>query len=233
MDAFSPLSILYVILGLIALIAALLVWAVRTARKREEERRRVTQEFGFREAPERAEELAARMKILHHHWSDHHGLDNLKGKTEWGYELLLFDLCDSSGDSVGREPDQAVCLSPDLRLPRFTIFPKMEGTGVMASMTNKALGWVASRFAVHPAFPDAPEFDAKYLIWGDDEAALREFFTPARLGRLAETEEIQLEGSGDALLFSWVPYHQVKKTYAEKLQYLLQNGRVLFDIFKD
>jgi len=232
MHTSSHLFVLYIILGIVALIAAFVVWVYRAAKKQQQERRRLIQEFGFQEAPERTRDLTERMKTLHHHWTEHHGLDGVKRKSEWGYELLLFDLQDSSGDSTHTESDQGVLIAPDLKLPRFTMFPKMQGTGLVAAMTNKALGWIASRFAVQATFPDAPEFDAKYLVWGDDEAALRECFSPARLARLAETEELQAEGSGDALLFSRVPFHRVKQTYEEKLREILQNAKLLFEIFK-
>lgn len=229
----GPLLGLYILLGVLALVVALAVWAYRLSGKREEEWRRLDAEYGFHEAPGRAADLAERMKTLHHHWGERHGVQGAKRKSDWGYELLLFDLREPDEGSSRLTLHQAVLVSPDLKLPRFTLFPRMQGTGLTAAMTNKALAWVGSQFPVHPAFPDAPEFDARYMVWGNDEAALREFFTPARLARLAETEELQVEGDGDALHFSRVPFARLKQTYADKLQEVLRNAKTLHDIFKD
>ena len=233
MEPSSLRVVLYSLLGFFALVVALVVWAYRAGKRREEEQRRRDREFGFHEAPERAADLDGRMKTLHHHWGERHGVQEVKRKSEWGYELLRFDLKEPSGNSSQLTLHQTVLISPDLKLPRFTLFPRMQGAGITAAMTNKALAWVGSQFPVHPAFPDSPAFDAKYMIWGNDEGALREFFTPARLARLAETEELQVEGDGDALHFSRVPFARLKQTYAEKLQEVLHNARTLHDIFKD
>ena len=232
MDAFSPLFIVVIILGTAGVIAVFVVWEFRAAKERRDDRRWLAQELGFQDAPGRTRDLAKRLQVLHHHGSEHHSVENPRRRSEPGYELFLFDLNDPSGDSVGPESDQAVLISPDLRLPRFSLFPKMRETGVLASMTNKALGWVASKFAVQAAFPDAPGFDAKYLVWGDDEAALRGCFSPLRLGRLAQTGDLELVGSGDALLFSWVFEQGDDRTEEEKLQDTLKTAKLLFDILK-
>jgi hypothetical protein len=173
------------------------------------------------------------MKVLHHHWTEHHGLEEVKRKSEWGYELFLFDLKDSSGDSTHRETDQAVLIASDLKLPRFSLFPKAEGTGFMANMANRLLAWISAKFAAQAAFPDFPEFDRKYIVWGDDEAVLRRFFTSTRLSRLSATQELQAEGNGDGLLFSRMLLHRSKRTDVEKLQDILQTAKTLFEIFKE
>jgi len=229
----SPYLGWYIFLGIFLAVAALVVWLVRWNKRHQAQRKQMFLEYGFQDVPERAAELAERAKDLHHHWSEHHGVEELKRKSEWGYELILFDLKDSSGDSVHREQDQALLISPDLKLPRFTLFPKAEGAGFLAAMANRVLAWISARFAAQVAFPDHPSFDAKYLVWGNDESAVRALLTPARLDRLAETRELQVEGNADGFLFSRMEYRRVKRTDAEKLQDLLRTAKVLFEIFKE
>src|SRR5512147_2886934 len=133
MDTASPLLVLYGLLGFFALVVALALWAYRAGRKREEERRRLEREFGVEEAPDRAADLAERMKTLHHHWGENHGVQNIRRRSEWGYELLMFDLKEPSGNTYRLTPLQTVLIAPDLKLRRFTLFPRMQGTGLTAA----------------------------------------------------------------------------------------------------
>jgi hypothetical protein len=223
----------FLVLGALALLAGFILWIVRRVNRDQERRRRMFMEYGFRSVPERSADLAERMKILHHHWSGHHSVDKVKLKSEWGYELFLFDLRDSSRNSARLDQDQAVMVSPELKLPRFTMFPKVEGTGLVATLVNRAMTWAASKFAVQITFPEVPGFDARYAVWGNDEAAVRSCFSHSRLERMAEAREWLVEGSDDGLLFSRMSCRQTRRTDVEKLQDILQNAKILFDIFKE
>jgi len=226
---YFPFIVLALVVGGIVVVITTIVRAVK---RHNELRRQTRMDQGFVESPESVEPLTDRMRTVHMHWSSNHQVREPWRKADWGYELFLFDLRSGSGKSTKLERDQAMVVSKDLAAPRFSIMPKAPGEGFMATMANRAIAWVASKFATQATFPDQPEFDAKYFVFGDNETALREYFDSRRRGRLVGIEHLQASGSGDAFLFARAPYRAVKKTDQEKLQDLLQDARTLFEIFK-
>jgi hypothetical protein len=228
----SPYLGLIVLAIIIGGFAAGLAAIIRAAKRSTAERKQTRSDLGFVEAPESAEPLTERMRTVHMHWSASHQVREPWRKSDWGYELFLFDLRSGSGKSTKLERDQAMVVSTDLALPRFSLAAKAPGDGFVATMANRAIAWVASKSATHATFPDQPEFDAKYFVFGDDETTLREYFDSRRRGRLLGIEHLQASGNGDAFLFAKTPYKSVKKSDQEKLQDLLQDARTLFEIFK-
>lgn len=226
---YLPFIVLAVIVGGIA---AGLTAIIRAYRRNEEQRKQARRDQGFVEAPEFVEQLTERVRAVHRGWSSNHQVRDPWRKADWGYELFVFDLRSGSGKSTKLERDQAMVVSSDLAVPRFSLAPKAPGDGFVAQMANKAIAWVASKFAGQAAFPEDPSFDVKYFVFGDSEAALRDYFDGRRRGRLAGIEFLQASGSGDAFAFSRTPAKQTRKPDPEKLQDLRQDARMLFEIFR-
>ena len=228
----SPYFGLIVLALVVGVVAAGITAIIRYVKRMEAERKQLRMDQGFVESPESLEPLTERMRTVHMRWSSNHEVRAPWRKSDWGYELYLFDLRSGSGKSSKLERDQAMVVSKDLAAPRFSIMPKAPGEGVMASLANRAIAWVASKFASQAAFPEDPSFDAKYFVFGDTEAALRQYFDSRRRGHLVGIENLQASGGGDAFVFSKTPQRPVKKPDQEKLQDLLQDARTLFEIFK-
>jgi hypothetical protein len=74
------------------------------------------------------------------------------------------------------------------RLPAFVLFPE----GFLAKM-----GKMFGRTDIN--FPDSPEFSRKYILRGDDEAAIRAIFTPALRQALENQDRVTIEGAGPLL----------------------------------
>lgn len=228
----EPAVGMMLVVGILALFAAFGYWICRLIKKQEAETKRLRMEFGFQEAPERAEVLAERMKFLHPIWNQFHHIENLSFKSEWSCELHLFDLRDNAGQNRHTDYDQAVMVSADLSLPRFMMFPRFEGPRILASAVDKFISWAASQFAVQAAFPDCPEFGAKYLLLGDDAEILRTFFTSDRRARLALIPGLQIEGFKDSFLFTRLLQKNKAPLDREGMQEMLDEGRMLHDILK-
>lgn len=226
---YLPFLVLAVVVGAFA---AGLTAIIRAAKRKEEERKRTRLDLGFSEAPEEADRLLERVSSMKHGWAANHAIRSPWRKSDWGYELFLFDLRSGSGKSAKLERDQAMVVSPDLASPRFFLFPKVPGEGFAASMANRAIAWVGSKFGGKGEFPEDPAFDGKYFVFGDDGTALREFFDGRRRGHLAGIEHLQAAGNGDAFLFSRSAAKRVKKPDLENLQDVLQDARTLYEIFK-
>ena len=74
------------------------------------------------------------------------------------------------------------------RLPAFLLFPE----GFLAKM-----GKMFGRADIN--FPESPEFSRKYILRGDDEAAIRAIFTPAVRQALEGQDRVTIEGAGPLL----------------------------------
>ena len=74
------------------------------------------------------------------------------------------------------------------RLPAFLLFPET----LLAKM-----GKMFGRADIN--FPDSPEFSRKYILRGDDEAAIRALFTPALRQALERQDRLTIEGAGPLL----------------------------------
>lgn len=73
-------------------------------------------------------------------------------------------------------------------LPAFVLFPE----SFLAKM-GKMLGTADINF------PDSPEFSRKYILRGDDEAAIRALFTPALRQAIGGQDRLTIEGAGPLL----------------------------------
>ena len=228
----SPASIFVVLAVIVGVVAAGAAAIIRALKRQKEQKEKARTDCGFVAAPEFVEPLTERLRTVHMHWTSSHRVRDPWRKSDWGYELFLFDLRSGSGKSTKLERDQAMVVSKDLALPRFSLLSKAPGEGFMAAMANRAIAWVASKFATQATFPDHPEFDAGYFVFGNDETALRSYFDARRRGRLAEIHRLQAAGNGDAFLFAITPAKSARKPEPEKLQDFLQDARVLYEIFK-
>ena len=74
------------------------------------------------------------------------------------------------------------------RLPAFVLFPE----SFLAKM-GKMFGGADINF------PDSPDFSSKYILRGEDEAAIRALFTPALRQTLANQDRLTIEGAGPLL----------------------------------
>jgi hypothetical protein len=75
-----------------------------------------------------------------------------------------------------------------LKLPTFILFPE-----TFFAKMGKMLG----RSDIN--FPDSPEFSKKYILRGEDEAAIRAIFSPALRQALEPLQHLTIEGAADLL----------------------------------
>jgi hypothetical protein len=82
------------------------------------------------------------------------------------------------------------------------LFPKVDADGVTASLANKFLQWVLSRFDTPLDFSHVPEFERRYVVVSPDPEGTRRFLDEIRLNRLAQTRMINLYAGGNAFALS-------------------------------
>lgn len=187
-----------VVLVVLAMLAAAIVEAVATARRRQAERLQRLRAQGFEPLPDTSP-VAERLADLHSRGPGPGGrrkVANLHERRESDRQVYLFDLRSPKGE--GARSDALVgVVSPGLRMPRFRIGPRPEPGNALASLANLVLEKLASLWGQPIRFPDVPEFDLRYLVMGAEEGAVRAFLTEERLRALAALPSRVVEAEGD------------------------------------
>ncbi|NCC62606.1 MAG: hypothetical protein EOM12_17095 [Verrucomicrobiae bacterium] len=113
--------------------------------------------------------------------------------------------------------EQTVILfqSPQLNLPPFTVRPEH-----FFHRIGSAFGYQDIDFDTHP------EFSKMYLLQGDNEQEVRDFFTDALFAFYTEHPGFCTETKGDQLIF----YRFAKKAKPEMIKAFMQEGFALFTI---
>lgn len=159
---------------------------------------------------------------------------NLFQKGEPDATFYLFDLQDNSGDSSDLTAEGVIAvLSPLLKLPRFSIFPKVDMQGKFAELANRFLTWAIARSATHIPFEANPHFERRYMVCGEDERAVRHFLSDYHLSRLSRGEYWQIEAEGDLFTLSKVDFSSGMKNRETDLRERLREARMLFDLFRE
>ncbi len=97
--------------------------------------------------------------------------------------------------------------SPLLKLPSFLLFPE-----TIFSTMAKMFGQTDVNF------PDSPEFSDRYILRGQDEAALRAIFSPALRKALEPLEHLTIEGADDVLFIFRVERRIKAEDYVSRIE---------------
>jgi hypothetical protein len=109
--------------------------------------------------------------------------------TELSLTLFDYQYTIGHGKSANTVYQTITRMQSDLfRLPAFLLFPE----GFLAKM-----GKMFGRADIN--FPESPDFSRKYILRGDDEAAIRAIFTPAVRQALEAQDRVTIEGAGPLL----------------------------------
>lgn len=154
-----------------------------------------------------------------------------------GGQILVFDVWDTGGEETSVVDTGVVgIVSPDLDLPRFSLMPHLpfKGAvgGLMVQAAERLSGWAASKAGMSPlSFADHPEFEAKFLVFGQDEAQVRQFLSPDRLTWLTGLPDLyKIEAGGDAFALGCYADRRGRLPEQE-IAALLDHAHRLFDLF--
>jgi hypothetical protein len=130
-----------------------------------------------------------------------YALRNVSGKSLSNGALFVLDVVETSGSDHDLTENQGVLIaSPDLELPAFAIFPRADVDGTLPSFANRLIDWVVSKWGDPVPFPEAPEFERRYVVSSPEADATRAFLDDYLLGRLAETRLLTLQAAGDTFI---------------------------------
>ena len=106
--------------------------------------------------------------------------------------------------------------SPLLKLPSFLLFPE-----TIFSKIAKVFGQTDVNF------PDSPEFSDRYILRGQDEAALHAIFSPALRQALEPLEHLTIEGADDVLFI----FRVERRIKAEELVARIEEDKKILALF--
>jgi hypothetical protein len=135
-------------------------------------------------------------------------------------ELAIFDYRYTTGGGKNSHTHQQSVIyfrSPVLALPHFAVRPEH-----LFHKIGGAFGYQDIDFDRHP------RFSAKYLLRGDDEAAVRALFTPDVLAFFEAEEKICVEGGGDQLIF----YRRGVRAKPSGVHAFMEEGLKVFDVLR-
>ena len=121
--------------------------------------------------------------------------------------MYLFDLLDTTSEDSWRGTDVFGVISRNLALPRFSLItmPSTNREGMLGNLMGKILDkvftWAANfQRLSRVEFPDQPEFDDRFVVFGRAEYAVRTLFSGSVASGLYNNKlPLQLAGSGDFL----------------------------------
>ena len=162
-------------------------------------------------------------------------LRNFYQRRESESLLYLYEVWnESSGDNDLQEEWGLAMASPYLNLPRFTLIPKIDMTGRLASLVNRLLEKVTVQGNVKVEFTDHQQFSSRYLVTGKDESAVRQLFSDRLLKRLSDTSYLQADGDQNFLTFSKYDLKRAKqKGKMEDLANRLEEARSFFKLMME
>ncbi|NLI79672.1 MAG: hypothetical protein GX442_24915 [Candidatus Riflebacteria bacterium] len=207
----------FVLVGIVALVFALLHLAQASSKKRIEDWKQAAGSLGL-SWKGTDEKLAERFPGFYlFKWGDRRRADNCLTGTRDGVQITVADYSYTAGTGKQRSTTgQSICLltAPDLDLPPFLLRKEFK----LLDAIGKAIGGKDINF------PDDKEFSDAFVLQAEDEAAVRRLFTrPVRRAFLTfKGTNVLYEARGPTMLF-----HRHDHVGADDLRKMVHDG---FDI---
>jgi hypothetical protein len=185
-------TVIYVILA-VAVVAGLVAYAVRRERARVEALRQASLLLGFafqEKEPGLLQEPWAEAPTFQR--GRRRRASNVMRGRVGSFDAVVFDYQYTTGSGKNRRTHRltpTVVHLPEAALPAFELRPE------------HLLHRIGAHFGYQDIdFPDQPEFSSRYLLRGEDEAAIRTRFDARVLDRFTRATGWSVEGRGDWLV---------------------------------
>jgi len=195
---------LILLMGFLVFFVGLLVLAIQYDRKQKQKIQQVAQSLVFTSITPN-EELTQKISWLYLRAGSltHYVLRHVSRQVIPDGEMLLFDLVDTSGEDESITERQAVAIvSPYLKLPQFSFFPKADKKYMLSGFANQIVEWGLARMGTPISFPDHPDFAERYVVSSLQPEEARRFFDDDLLHFFSKTQLYTLHAGGDVFTFS-------------------------------
>jgi hypothetical protein len=196
----------------ILIFAAMLLGAIRQTKKSREDKTRRAIRLGFEVPEEVPSELIHRAEEIYRSKGNPNiEIQNVYQQVGFDQAIYIFDVIGTDDEDTTMGTEVMGVISKRLALPRFTLttipsFSRDSGIGAfMDKMLDKVMDLAAksqdlSRFE----FPEKPGFDESCILFGRDEAALRELMDRVSWDDLTRGKKFwNFQGSGDFLIVDY------------------------------
>jgi hypothetical protein len=230
---------------LIALLV-ILVFAVifllifRAGRRQVAEKKHLALTLGYEEVTSRPSQLISRVEALYKRGNNQGiQIDQVYSKKDWEEEFFIFDVSDANQDDNELGSEVFGVISSDFALPQFslTTLPGFSSGslfgGIMEGLLDKVLSF--SEGYLHMSrieFPDKPDFDQQVIVFGKDEAAVRELMDRIHLDSIMRIKSpVHIAGLDD---FLTVDFSQMSSYSSRDSDLIAQHREFsqILDIFK-
>ena len=235
----SNLPLFFTLLIILAF-AALLLVAIRTSRQQTAEKKHQALTLGYDEVSSRPDQLISRVEALYKR-GNNQGIqvDQVYSKKDWEEEFFIFDVSDANQDDSDLGSDVFGVISSDFSLPKFslTTLPGFSSGsllgGIMEGLLDKVLSFSEGYLQMSRIeFPDKPDFDQQVIVFGKDEAAVRELMDRIHLDSILRIKSpVHIAGLDD---FLTVDFSQLSSYSSEESDLISQHREFsqILDTFK-
>jgi hypothetical protein len=226
------ISLLLVVPAIFALIVIVMI---RSERKRRTGKMRRIEHLGFKPISQIPSAIQERVNWLHkHRASQELEIRNLATLERRDYTLFLLDLYDTGGDETSLLQDDLILLiSSQLSLPRFTLFPRISQTGILADWANRALQALISRQGDQIIELRDQSFNQSFMLIGDDRAQIAALFDRIRFSSIQEDRYVSVEAGGDAFTYGHLTIPSQAQTKDNELREHLRSVERWYDLLRD
>lgn len=224
---------LLVVLGFLVLTVLMFLLTVSSASRWGKRLGEMLTSLGFHASPEDKEVLAQRLKIVNERHSGRRLVMHLYRyvSIEKDYTLYFCDYRFSSASGKARGAQQlVVCLtSKKLTLPRFTVEPIPQQTGVTGNILRAMVNAIPLP-GLRRVETANPSFNQRYTLYVAEERPQTNFLPDIVINRLISKEGIYLDAKSDTLILRSldVDYRQLD---TQKASDLIAMAKKLFDDF--
>jgi hypothetical protein len=218
-------------LGFVIFFVAIIALGIGLSRRSRGQRDQAMTARGFRPLAALPPELAAGLAELNPVTTAR----NIYRLDRAAYLLYLVEWAGAKDSGDVSDQHSAVLTSPDLRLPHFAIFPRLDSllpAGWMGNLAQSLVNRSLVHTGLHPVeLENQPVFERYYTLLGQDDAAMADFFTLERCNRLANTRYFSITGKGNLLTFSRLDTAARRGT--QPADDLLEGAQLLFAVFRE
>jgi hypothetical protein len=195
-------------LMVILVFAVIFLLVFRAGRRQAAEKKHQALTLGYEEVTTRPSQLISRAESLFKRGENSSiHIDQVYSKREWGQEFFIFDVSDSNSDDSELGSEVFGVISDQLALPHFslTTLPGFNSDsligGLMEGLLDKVLS-VAEKYSglKRIDLDDRPGFDEQVIIFGKDQAAVKDLMIRIDLGSITSIKTpLHITGMNDFL----------------------------------